>query len=304
MDTNLKKNYSTSYKSLARLTKVRNCSISEKAFGHVVVDVRSRLFNYLTHLSLLRSTRNKIKCVFRIILTSKEEEMKNVCNDAFKQIKKDVSKIATTFVFVLCSVKNCKYKEPLKKLRQITKDKAIHNLNESIKNYRKKLLSVDLMLKCYTAFETFMITHVEEMCLMYNTSIIDKNLTILPDHTNYFESDRLCAKLNADGILSYDLDCIALFGADLIITEVSNNMIYYVALKDMFQLFECDNREQLVYKCLIMGTDYNLGIRQIGPSKIKKISNDDILEIVEKCLNKQSINIHDFKDFFRLNVIF
>ena len=116
-----------------------------------------------------------------------------------------------------------------------------------------------------------------------------------------YESDRLCARLDVDAVLSEDFDCLALFGAQLIIMNAQKDIVSYVALSDLLQTFLSKDRTELVHKCCLMGTDYNLGVKGIGPKTIMKIDADTAQQQAHKCLSMQSIDIDSIEQFFRVN---
>ena len=111
-----------------------------------------------------------------------------------------------------------------------------------------------------------LITHIEPLCLAYNDTQNQSKIdfgaeSVLSTANHSFESDRLCAVLEVDAVLSEDFDCVALFGARVMIVSVDHDTASYVALSDVLRTFLCNSRDELVNKCCLMGTDYNLGMK-------------------------------------------
>jgi hypothetical protein len=173
------------------------------------------------------------------------------------------------------------------------------DLKNHIENYKNKLLSVEALLACYDSFLKYLINNVENVCLTYNG--IEQYLLLpytKPDICFFFESDKLCS-INPV-VLSEDFDCLALFGAEAIILDVVDGCIEYVTLENTIKTFNCQTREQLIHKCVIMGTDYNIGLKGFGPEKVRKIDVDNALTLAISCLDIQDINFKSLMLFFNL----
>lgn len=292
------------YKELARSTRARECHASERPFSKIAVDVRSRAFRYVRLNCSERKLWRKISCVFSIILRGIDAEVKSTFDDALESMKGEVEMMcAKGAVYVFCSGTPCPYKEPLRSYRAKEKAEAREGLDRLLASYKKNVLDVREIVKCHTAFQRYLMTHIEEVCLTYyhssgiSGSELLPELCVVPGEEDGFEPDRLCATMGADAILSEDLDCVALFGAKIMVREVSMNTMSYVALSDVIEKFESHTREDVVYRCCIMGTDYNLGIKGVGPVKARKIDLFSLKDNAELCLSSQSIDVEKFIHF-------
>lgn len=312
----LKSSKGAGYKELARHTTFKTCNPKDFICTYVAVDVRSRLFRYVREMSRIRSTKRKIRCVFGLLLRGTMQEIEQVCNEALKQMMAEASFIgAEKIQYVLCSPERCQYRERLKLLdRTLEKTKATDRLITALRKCRKHILDVSVMLKCHDAFVSYVIAHIEEACLVYNRADgyckAYGKATSMPGQEDGYESDRLCARLSAEeptgivrnycsAVLSEDYDCMFLFGANKMIKKVTNNAVQYVTIQDAMKIFGCNDRQSLAYKCCLMGTDYNLGLRGIGSKKAAKINNESVL--VEECMRQQCIDIQDLMEFFLIS---
>ena len=289
------------YKELAKRTEARRCDVSERPFQSVAVDVRSRVFRHMRQRLAKRQVWKKVKCVFGIILHGIETEVMLVLEETLSTVRAELDIIGCKAIYVFCSEARCPFREKTKIYeRARAASAASKKLGECIERYKKGLLNVETIIICHTAFETYAITHLEDVCLAYNKALSSARLldsmTIIPDGSNYFESDRLCAQLDVDAVLSEDFDCVALFGAKIMIVDVVGSSLFYVALSDVLDTFQSQDREDLVYKCCIMGTDYNLGLKRVGPTRIAKI--DRAKEQALQCIFDQSIGIEELLKFF------
>ena len=279
--------------------------------GQVVVDVRSCLFKYLRTVCTARSIWKKIHCIFRIILKGIEAEMMHTFKEAFMAIRADATRLSMKtgggLLYVFCDERRCPYRERQKIASRIAdKTAASERLTAYMNTYKRDLLNVDAIVDMHTAFEGYLITHVEEVCLAFNG--IEHALGVpytKPEQEDNFESDRLCARLakNSSIILSEDYDCIALFGADrMVLSDSSENedKIRYVDMSNVMDAFGSSNREELLYKCLLMGTDYNLGVKGIGPARIQRLDTYAAKQEAEECMLLQSLDIDDVKRFFMI----
>ena len=88
----------------------------------------------------------------------------------------------------------------------------------------------------------------------------------------------------------------------MMIKEVFPAFFTYITLDDIMQTFKSTSRENLVYKCCILGTDYNYGIKGIGPVKITKIDDKKVLDTFETCL-ALAPKSQEIKKFFGISCI-
>jgi 5'-3' exonuclease len=170
------------------------------------------------------------------------------------------------------------------------------------------VLNVEILKKCCAALESYIMSDVENICAMYAGKewLLGIETYMFPKSDNYYESDRLCAKVaypsnsNSPAVLSEDLDCVVLFGAEFMIKEVFEQFISYVSLKDIMNTFGVKDRKDMVHRCCIMGTHFNLGLKGVGPVKIKQLNAAKAAELFKTCIKHQHIDQNDFYKFFNL----
>ena len=295
------------YKALARNTIHRKCSVTDRPFDSVAIDVRSRLFRYIRLTCTKRTTWRKIRCVFGILVGGKDPETERVLQDALATMKAEVGMLCVSnAIYVLCSPTRCPFRaRTLIAERDAQKTRASDRFNECVQHCKKNPLNVRKILECHKAFETYLITHIETLCLAYNDTQNQSKIdfgaeSVLSTVNHSFESDRLCAVLEVDAVLSEDFDCVALFGAHVIIVSVDHDTASYVALSDVLRTFLCNSRDELVNKCCLMGTDYNLGMKGIGPATIQKIDKVLAYNLAQQCMSLQAIDIDRINHFFRI----
>jgi hypothetical protein len=271
----------------------------------VAIDVRSCLFKYIRNVVTQSKLKEKIACVLRIINNGISEERRRVADNALAFMKNMVNEVhATSAIFVFCSKEPCPFREPQKcAYRASMMQSSLQNLRLCLAEYRQDLLSMQALIKCYTAFETYLFNSISEICL--NFSKYNEYLsTIESSEVDYFESDRLCANLvkdcayPVDAIISEDYDLVALFGAKFIIMDVVNGYVQYVTLHDLMKTFGCSTRKELVLKCIIAGTDYNLGVKGFGYAKIVRMDIQQTENLVNTCVSLQDISIESLLHFF------
>jgi hypothetical protein len=283
----------SSYKELARKTKPKECLTSDGPIEEIVVDVRSRVFKYVRLRYVSRTLDHKVESLFRAIKNI-DEEIRTIAKDALVYIRKDVSALnVKKVIYVTGSPTKCLYKEALCLEREdVAKTKA-SDFQESTKKYKRNMFDTESLAECIKALESYIIADFEKVASVCN----EWAFCIQPTENDMFESDKLCAGLARDAILGEDFDCVALFGAKLLIKDVYNKFFSYVTLADMMDVFNVDTQKSLAYKCLILGTDYNYGLKGMGPTKVSKI--DDFEEIYSKakeCLSLQGIDIKKFEN--------
>jgi hypothetical protein len=266
---------------------------------HLAIDVRSCLFKFIRLTK--RTTHYKILCVLSLINNGIQYEVQRVVDQAFVWMYNCVNHInPTNFVFVLSSKQRCPFREPLKCAYRISMmESSLNNLEICLAEYKKHLLSMESLITCYAAFEAYLLNNVSEICLIYNDTFTNVP-SIQPTIHDYFESDRLCACLSDYTIISEDYDLVALFGATRIITNVVHGYIQCVTLQDLMVTFRCNTRTELLNKCIIAGTDYNLGVKGFGVAKIIRMEPQLASELCETCLTFQGIDITHILPFYML----
>lgn len=298
----LKNRISTDYKKLAKKSEVRECLISDNAISELVVDVRSRLFMYIRTRYLNRPLKQKIDGLFRA-MKNLEEERRQVFRDALAVAKMEVSFMRVNrAVYVFGSIAPCPYKMGLISEREgVTKDK-LSKLLYLMHKFGSNMLDIQLLSGCIAALESYIISDLDGLCSVYRGM---EHLLVpgarIANKMDMFESDRMCARLGKmSAVLSEDLDCLALFGANMMVKEVHRGFYLYTTLRDVMEAFGSTTRRELVDRCCILGTDYNFGIKGIGPVRIQEIDRQEARELCEACIKDQSVVPEDFWRFMLL----
>ena len=211
-----------------------------------------------------------------------------------------VNKNSCSYVF--CSPTSCPYKERIRASRAAASDRLLDKFNSCARRYRRNMLDIDALEECCTALESYIISDIESVCAAYSGREWVLGVKyVIPSEADYFESDRLCTKLGPKkAVLSEDLDCVALFGLDFMIKEVYRSFFSYMTVTDIIDCFNSANRRDLVHRCCIMGTHFNLGLKGIGPVRVKKLSPGKAEDMFKSCLALQSIDPKDFYKFVML----
>ena len=312
-------NSSGSYKSLARKTPVRECGIAEEAVSEVVVDFRSRLFRYMRLVYSNRGQTERALSVFRTMRDIRTTgdvftEKRRVFDAALASTVKEAERMrALKCTYVFPSTERC----PHRVERSSESEKKLDDLRERISEYRRDMFDIDALNRCALALESYLMSDFDRLSKMHVGSERFLNLGQrseperhqrgsgtfqAPDELDSFESDRLCARMSGRigvAVMSEDHDVVALFGADMMITEVHRNFFVYSSLRDTMETFGCANRRDLIHKCCIMGTDYNRGLRGVGPVKARKIDAAKAKELFETCTSVQSVSPDVLHKFFR-----
>ena len=287
----LNKNWSTTYKNLANKSETRECFLSEDPVSRVAVDVRSRLFRHLRRGCRNRPLSSKIRCVFGLLGDVSEQEI-IVCREAHAGILKEVSILSRAEVTYVLSERTVNpFKEGITNKRKENARNASKKLKESMKKFRRNMFDVEAIAECHAAFEGYLIANMERLALILSDMFGGSMVTD--------ESDKTCAQSHM-AILSEDFDCLALFGGQMMIKEVFTNFFTYVTLSDVMDVFHSRTRLNLVHKCCLLGTDYNLGTFGIGPVKVVKIDEDQAREKFESCMHAQGIDVRALLEFFCL----
>ena len=241
-------------------------------------------------------------------------EVDNVLNDAFRAMKQEVAMLLVDrHAYVMCHPDSCPFKENYKREKSLVAKQKRADLKASIRLFRKNMFDVEKLVECHVAFESYLMSNFEKVCDGTKSSENDiirqiLNSAVPPEACDHFESDRSCARLanlehevrRGDAVLSEDFDCVALFGADMMIKDVYSMFFTYTTLKDVMNVFHSNDRLDLVRKCCVLGTDYNLGVKGIGPVKITKIDENKSRELFETCMSLQSTDEKDMLELFAL----
>ena len=295
---------SSNYKALAKKTKQRECITSDNPLSEIVVDFRSRLFMYIRTKYINRPLNQKIDGLFRA-MNDLDAEKKHVFQEAVAVMKVEVSLMHVHKVtYVFPSFVTCPYKKHVKSLAKTATESRLIEFKNRAQGFKCDMLNTDLLEKCIAALESYMISDLEGICSVYKGIewlFVPKAEYIVPKKDDMFESDRTCAKLGkSSAVLSEDFDCLALFGANLMVREVYNGFFSYIVLKDVMETFKSKTRKNLVEKCCLMGNDYNFGLKGVGPVKVTKIDASETSKLCKTCLSAQTIKSEDFWNFFLL----
>lgn len=331
----LNSSWSASYKNLANKTDLRECSVSERPFSEIIVDFRSRVFRYMRLIYTNRPLADKINSVFRA-MKNIQSERKRVFNGALILIKKEVAMMKPKkCTYVLCSPVTCPFKERIKLVRAEMCTKRRDEFNQCVEVFKRDMLDADALQKCCAALESYILSDVENICMMYNKEewLLGVEHYELPRKADYFESDRLCATLSAAtpaysgsaadknpnfyeatskhlfkrassgaaAVLSEDFDCVVLFGADIMVKEVHKEFFSYITREDVMNIFGSTCRKDMIHKSCLMGTHFNLGLKGVGPIKAKKLTGPAALKLFETCMAAQSMDKNKLYDFFGVN---
>ena len=292
---------SAGYKVLAKKAKLRECTTYDNPLSEVVVDFRSRLFMYLRITYVNMPLASKIDGLFRA-MNNLEEEKKHVVRAALAIARAEVSFMRVRkATYVFGSATPCPYKERTRLERDAAASARLGDFEDVARQFRSNMLDVELLSRCIAALESYMMSDLEGLCSVYR----GKEWLLVPEagyriarKDDMFESDRTCARLGKhSAVLSEDMDCLALFGAELMVREVHRGYFCYTTLKDVMKEFKSVSRRNLAEKCCLMGTDYNLGLKGVGPVKVLKIDTSKTSRLCKSCLSAQSIEHRDFFEF-------
>lgn len=305
----LNSGWASSYKNLARKAETRECRVSDEPVGLVIVDFRSRLFRYMRLAYANRTQRERALSVFRTMrdlrLTGEVvAEKRRVYDAALAIAKREVDHMRVpkcTFVFP--SGQRCPHKERARARNAEKAGSRLKELKKRISVYRSNMFDLDALEQCALALESYVISDIEGVSTMHANGerFLGVDAYRVPGESDDFESDRLCARLAmgiGSAVLSEDFDVVALFGADLMVTEAHKNFFVYISLRDVMETFCSVSRKNAVHKCCLMGTDYNWGLKGIGPVKAKKIDAAEAKKLFETCMASQSVRPGTLYNFF------
>lgn len=277
----LNSGWASSYKNLARKAETRECRVSDEPVVLVIVDFRSRLFRYMRLAYANRTQRERALSVFRTMrdlrLTGEVvAEKRRVYDAALAIAKREVAYMRVprcTFVSLWPALPAQRTRADKKRRKD---RKQAKELKKRISVYRSNMFDLDALEQCALALESYVISDIEGVSTMHANGerFLGVDAYRVPGESDDFESDRLCARLAmgiGSAVLSEDFDVVALFGADLMVTEAHKNFFVYISLRDVMETFCSVSRKDAVHKCCLMGTDYNWGLKGIGPVKAKKI---------------------------------
>lgn len=301
---NMLNNGKSSYKALARKAELRECMTSDNPLSEIVVDFRSRLFMYIRTRYVNMPLKDKVSRLFRAV-KDLEDEKKHVFRAALAATRMEVSALGMRSTYVFSSPLPCPYKSRSKSDRDAVASARLEEFRCCVKEFRSDMLNTGLLERCILALESYMISDLDSVCSVYGGyewMQVPEAKCVVPGIADMYESDRTCARLGRQSaVLSEDFDCLALFGAGLMVKEAYKGFFSYTTLKDVMETFESTTRENLVEKCCLMGTDYNLGLKGVGPVKVKKIDAPETSRLCGICLSAQHINARRLRRFLLLD---
>ena len=300
----LNKSKSAGYKALAKRAKIRECMVSDDPLSEVVVDIRSRVFMYIRRVYLNTPLKERIDGLFRAIGNIEKEKERVLCA-AIAMAKMEVSMMRVRkATYVFGSATPCPFKGHLRSERNAVARIRLAEFRGRTREFMSDMLNTELLGQCIAALESYMVSDLEGVCTMHRGNewlLVPGASYSVASKADMFESDRTCAKLGKlSAVLSEDLDCVALFGANFMVKEVHRGFFSYTTLKDVMEVFNSDTRENLAEKCCLMGTDYNFGLKGVGPVKVQKIDARRTSELCSTCLSAQSIKAKEFRGFLML----
>lgn len=299
----LNSSWNTSYKALVRNAHSRECPVSDQPLSEIIVDVRSRIFRYMRLTYTKRTMHDRTRSVFRAMkdlrLSGKiVTEKKMIFNAAMSIISKELEFIKvpkSTYVFP--SEVGCPHKERAKAARIVTTADRLEKFKMRLNKYRENIFDLKALDYCASALDSYLISDLEGISMMYGGKVA-------PGSEDSYESDRTCARLAREGVgaavLTEDFDNLVLFGCDMVVVEAHKGFFVYTSLKDVMAKLDSVSRKDAVHKCCLLGTDYNLGLKGIGPVKIKKIDAKKTKELFETCIGAQHIKSDILYNFFML----
>lgn len=291
------------YKVLARNAEFRECVTSDNPLSEVVVDFRSRLFMYIRTKYVNMPLKHKINRLF-LAIEDLEGEKKYVFNAALAATRVEVSALGVKSTYVFGSQSSCPYKSRLRSDREAVTKARLEEFMNRVAAFKRDMLNVELLERCINGLESYIISDLDGVCSVYcgrEWMLVPESHCVVPGRVDMFESDRTCARLGKrSAVLSEDFDCLALFGASLMIRDAYRGFFSYTTLNDVMNTFKSTTRENLVEKCCLMGTDYNLGLKGVGPVKAKKIDALETNRLWKICISAQSINQVKLRNFLLL----
>lgn len=295
---------SSNYKALAKKAGSRECITSDNPLSEIVIDFRSRLFMYIRTRYINKPIKQKINGLFRA-MSNLEKEKKYIFQAALAVTKMEVSMMhVSKATYVFASPVPCPYKEQKKSAAKTIAESRLKEFKSCVREFKRDMLNADLLEKCIAALESYIISDLESICCIYRGLewlLVPEAECVVPKKDDMFESDRTCARLGkSSAVLSEDFDCMALFGANFMVKEVYNGFFSYIVLKDVMEVFKSKTRKNLVEKCCLMGSDYNFGLKGVGPVKVTKIDTSETSKLCKTCLCAQSIKLEKFWNFLLL----
>ena len=299
---NLNSNFDCGYKLCFSKCTDKIGLTKEKPFSSVIIDFRSRVFRFLRLWFNNVSISEQIRCVSGL-LVSRENEENRLFDRAVRVILREIEMLGIVdFTFVFPSSQTCSYKEKLNTVRRNSREIRLTEFESNLVEFKKQLLDLSVLQTCYRSFASYVMSDLETFCMKY---LQRANFLrhVVPTADDAYESDKTCVRLFKNArltcaLLSEDFDCVALFGARSIVREVYPDSFVHVFLSRVMFAMAVTTRTNLIRKCCIIGTDYNLGIKGIRCVKAKKIDESETMEKFKLCMTKQGIDGNELMKFF------
>jgi hypothetical protein len=309
----LNSSWNTSYKALVRNAQSRECPVSDQPLSEIIVDVRSRIFRYMRLTYTKRNPHDRARSVFRamkdIRLSGKiVTEKRMIFNAAMSIVSKELGFMEvpkSTYVFP--SEVGCPHKERARATRIAATADRLEEFRTRLGKYKENIFDLKALDHCASALDSYLISDLEGVsmaapfCPAFTAKVQPGR--VVPGDEDCYESDRTCSRLARGvgaAVLTEDFDNLVLFGCDMVVVEAHRGFFVYTSLKDVMAKLDSVSRKDAVHKCCLLGTDYNLGLKGIGPVKINKIDAKKTKELFETCIGAQHIKTDTLYRFFML----
>ncbi len=273
---------------LSTLVKGVPVQMRDLAGKTIAVDAFNWIFQFLTTIRLADGS----------YLTDNKGRITTHLNGLFyRSVNLLANKITPIYVF---DGRAPKFKKETQRNRQAIKDRA-----KELSTYASTEEERAMYLRRTSEIDTYII----------DSSIELLNLMGISQISAPAEGEAQAARLNSDGIAyavaSQDYDTI-LFGANKIVRNLNITNKKRVAGKGVFAAVSPEmidvgkalsgvglDRERAILVALFIGTDYNKGVKGIGPKKALKIVGEEGKdEILSKYDFGTAYDIHDIYDYF------
>jgi hypothetical protein len=249
------------YKKIFSKVSWNVCHTKKYPFSDICIDVDSLIFRYL--IDYINNINEKIPNYYGINLFD-TSIMKNILINNLSEYSLD--KLEN----LLCCIIRNKISYIL-----VFGNGYINEKRELIYEYvaKKKVTKYNLSHHTYRIDNSFC-DLLKKYILSLRDEVRDKvKNTIKYEYIEDIEPDIYCSQ-NYDVIMSEDYD-LFLFGAKTLIKKIDDEEIVYLHYDELLNKLNLDSK-QLIIACVLCGTDYNNGIKNIGPVRSTKIAKNDI----------------------------
>jgi hypothetical protein len=251
------------YKTMFKQVKWEKYYIKESPISEIYIDGDSLAFRHiLNYIDSLKEEDYNLKAsVMNNIDT--DTLIRRTCLDVakysisiFEKVEEilKANKIKYTIVF------GEGYVERKKKIIEERREKKSLAYIELIKEKGKisRMRNEIVVTKLYK----YLVFAMEEVLDIVKKSI-DEYLTVA-------EPDIYCPS-KCPVVMSEDYD-LFLFGAEYLVKSINEEEVIFISKDTLLESLELENVEQLVIAAVLCGTDYNEGVKGIGPVKSKIIA--------------------------------